>query len=152
MLPAVGKKAPQFSLKDTNEKTVKLSDFLGKKVVLYFYPRDMTPGCTTQACAFQSDLPKIAKKNTVVLGISTDNATAHQKFTAKYGLEFPLLSDTEHQVAEKYGVWAEKNMYGKKVWGMKRTTFIIDEEGKITKVFERVKPEGHSQEVLEALG
>jgi peroxiredoxin Q/BCP len=151
MLPAAGEKAPQFSLKDGEGNTVKLSDFKGKKVVLYFYPRDMTPGCTKEACAFQSDLPRFKRSDTVVLGVSTDDAKAHQKFTEKYGLGFPLLSDTEHKVAESYGVWQEKNMYGRKMWGMKRTTFIIDEQGRIAQVFAKVAPETHSGEVLEAL-
>jgi len=148
---SAGDKAPRFNLKDGNERAVKLSDFRGKKVVLYFYPRDLTPGCTKEACGFQSDLKEFEKRNVVVLGVSTDDARSHLRFSEKYGLAFPLLSDTEHRTAESYGVWQEKNMYGRKVWGIKRTTFIIDEQGRIAHVFAKVKPEGHSREVLDAL-
>ena len=126
---SVGDKAPQFKLNDGSGNSVKLSDLKGKRVVLYFYPRDMTPGCTKEACAFQTDKKKFDKKNAVVLGVSTDKETSHQKFSEKYGLEFPLLSDPDHKTAEAYGVWQEKSMYGRKTWGIKRMTFVIDEHG-----------------------
>ena len=151
MMPQVGDKAPAFNVKDAAGKAVKLADFKGKRVVLYFYPRDMTPGCTKEACGFQADLQPIAAKNTVVIGVSTDTEASHQKFADKYNLSFPLLADTNHEVAEAYGVWQEKNMYGKKSWGIKRTTFIIDEQGKIAHVFKRVDTANHSREVLAAL-
>ena len=151
MMPEVGEKAPAFTLKNAAGKTVKLADFKGKRVVLYFYPRDMTPGCTKEACGFQSDLQPIAAKNTVVIGVSTDTEASHQKFAERYNLTFPLLADTNHEVAGAYGVWQEKNMYGKKSWGIKRTTFIIDENGKIAHVFKRVDTATHSRDVLAAL-
>ena len=146
---SVGKAAPAFSVNDQDGKKVKLSNFKGRKVVLYFYPRDMTPGCTTEACEFRDDSPKLTDLNAVILGVSPDTEKSHQKFREKYDLNFTLLADPQHELAEKYGVWKEKNMYGKKVWGIARTTFIIDEEGKVAKIFEKVKPEGHSVEVRE---
>ena len=148
---SVGDKAPQINLKDADGRTVKLSDFKGKKVVLYFYPRDMTPGCTKEACAFQADSKKIQSKNTVVIGVSTDDEKSHQRFREKYDLNFPLLCDTEHKLADAYGVWAEKNMYGRKTWGVKRTTFIIDEQGRVAHVFNKVNVAEHSKDVLEKL-
>ena len=148
---SVGDKAPQINLKDQDGRSVKLSDFKGKRVVLYFYPRDMTPGCTKEACAFQEDSTKIQKKNAVVIGVSTDDEKTHQRFREKYDLTFPLLSDPEHKLADAYGVWAEKNMYGKKSWGVKRTTFIIDENGRVAHVFNKVSVAEHSKEVLEKL-
>lgn len=151
MIPSEGSKAPQITLTDADGKKVKLSDFKGQKVVLYFYPRDNTPGCTKEACGFRTDLPKFKRANTTVLGVSTDTEASHQKFRDNYDLNFPLLADTEHKVADAYGVWQEKNMYGKKSWGIKRTTFIIDEEGRISKVFKKVNTETHSKDVLDAL-
>ena len=151
MMPEVGNKAPAFKLKNAEGKTLKLTDFKGKRVVLYFYPKDDTPGCTKEACGFQADLPPLAAKNTVVIGISADSELSHQKFAGKYGLTFPLLADTDHAVAEAYGVWQEKNNYGKKYWGIKRTTFIIDENGKIAHVFKRVDTATHSGDVLAVL-
>jgi len=148
---SVGDKAPQINLKDADGRTVKLSDFKGKKVVLYFYPRDMTPGCTKEACAFQADSKKIQSKNTVVIGVSTDDEKSHQRFRETYDLTFPLLCDTEHKLADAYGVWAEKNMYGRKTWGVKRTTFIIDEQGRVAHVFNKVNVAEHSKDVLEKL-
>ena len=148
---SVGDKAPQINLKDADGRTVKLTDFKGKKVVLYFYPRDMTPGCTKEACAFQADSAKIQRKNTVVIGVSTDDEKSHQRFREKYDLTFPLLCDTEHKLADAYGVWAEKNMYGRKTWGVKRTTFIIDEQGRVAHVFNKVNVAEHSKDVLEKL-
>ena len=151
MIPSEGSKAPQISLTDADGKKVKLSNFKGQKVVLYFYPRDNTPGCTKEACGFRTDLAKFKRANTAVLGVSTDTEASHQKFRENYDLNFPLLADTDHKVAEAYGVWQEKNMYGKKSWGVKRTTFIIDEDGRIAKVFKKVNTETHSKDVLEAL-
>jgi thioredoxin-dependent peroxiredoxin len=148
---SVGKKAPQFKLKDDNGDTVKLSDLRGKRVVLYFYPRDLTPGCTVEACAFRDDLAEFEKRNAVVLGVSTDSTSSHQRFREKHNLTFPLLSDEDHQVAESYGTWQEKNMYGRKMWGIRRSTFIIDEEGRVAEVFDKVKPDRHTREVLDAL-
>ena len=150
-IPSVGDRAPQFTLQDTQGRKVKLADLKGKKVVLYFYPKDLTPGCTKEACGFRDDLAKFEKKDVAVLGVSADGVESHQKFTEKFGLNFPLLSDPDHKVAELYGVWQEKNMYGRKSWGIKRTTFIIDEEGKIARVFGKVDTSNHSQHVLEAL-
>ncbi|HXG66481.1 MAG TPA: thioredoxin-dependent thiol peroxidase [Blastocatellia bacterium] len=150
-MPKEGNKAPQFNLRNHEGRAVRLSDFKGKKVVLYFYPRDMTPGCTKEACGFRDDMREFEKRNAVILGVSTDNEASHRKFIERYDLPFPLLADTEHQVAESYGVWQEKNMYGRKVWGVKRTTFIIDENGRIARVFEKVSPAEHSREVLDAL-
>ena len=141
--------APEFELAtDTGEK-VKLSDFRGRKVVLYFYPKDDTPGCTTQACDLRDRIEEIDAKGAVVLGVSPDDVASHQKFKEKFGLNFTLLADTDHSVAEAYGVWKEKNLYGKKSMGVERTSFIIDEEGKIAKVLPRVKPAEHVGQILE---
>ncbi len=147
-----GDLAPDFTLPSDSGQTVKLADFRGKKVVLYFYPRDDTPGCTAEACSFRDEYAVLQNKEAVVLGISPDSVTSHSKFKNKYSLPFPLLTDTEHKVAEAYGVWVEKSRYGRKYWGNARTTFIIDEQGRIAKIFSKVKPEGHGQEVLAALG
>lgn len=146
-----GDKAPAWKLTDENGRAVKLADFKGKRVVLYFYPRDLTPGCTQEACAFQSDLSEYEKRNAVVIGVSTDDARSHQKFRDKHGLQFTLLTDAEHETADSYGAWGEKNMYGRKVWGVRRSTFIIDERGRISRVFPKVSPAEHSREVLAAL-
>lgn len=148
---SAGDKAPQFTLNDGDGNKVKLSDFKGKKVVLYFYPKDLTPGCTIEACAFRDDIGGIKKLGAVVLGVSADNEKTHQKFTAKHGLNFPLLADVNHEMSEKYGAWQEKSMYGRKYWGIARITYLIDENGKIAKVWPKVKPDGHSQEVIEAI-
>lgn len=148
---SVGDKAPRLNLTDEDGKPVKLSDFKGRKLVLYFYPRDLTPGCTREACAFQSDLGEFEKRNVAVAGVSTDDAKSHRKFREKHGLTFPLLSDTEHETSESFGVWQEKNMYGRKMWGIKRMTFIIDERGRIQHIFDRVSPSEHSREVLDVL-
>ncbi|MBI3653353.1 MAG: thioredoxin-dependent thiol peroxidase [Acidobacteria bacterium] len=151
MTLSIGDQAPAFKLKDAAGQTIRLADFKGQKVVLYFYPKDMTPGCTKEACGFQTDQQPLAAKNAVVIGVSTDDETSHQKFADKYGLQFPLLADTDHAVADSYGVWQEKNNYGKKYWGIKRTTFIIDEQGKIAHIFKKVDTAKHSQEVLAVL-
>jgi thioredoxin-dependent peroxiredoxin len=150
-IPSVGDRAPQFMLQDAQGRKFKLSEFKGKRVVLYFYPKDMTPGCTKEACGFRDDLAKFEKQGVAVLGMSADDVKSHQKFTENYDLNFPLLSDPDHKVAEMYGVWQEKNMYGRKSWGIKRTTFIIDEESKISRVFGEIDTSTHSQDVLQAL-
>lgn len=147
----VGSQAPAFSLKNTDGKTVKLSDFKGQKVVLYFYPKDDTPGCTKEACSFRDNYAELQKRGVVVLGVSADNQKAHQKFTTKYGLPFTLLSDPEHMMLEKYNAWIEKSLYGRKYMGIARITYIINEEGKIAHIFSKVKPETHSQDVLNVI-
>jgi thioredoxin-dependent peroxiredoxin len=147
----VGDKAPAFSLKDTNGKTVKLSDFKGKKVALYFYPRDMTPGCTKEACGFRDDYAVLRKRGVEVVGVSADNQASHQKFTEAYSLPFTLLSDPDHSVMDAYGAWGEKNMYGKKITGVLRSTVLIDEAGKIAHIFRKVKTDTHSQDVIKVL-
>ncbi|NLS78045.1 MAG: thioredoxin-dependent thiol peroxidase [Chloroflexi bacterium] len=146
-----GTVAPDFTLTDDQGDQVTLSSFRGKKVVLYFYPKDNTSGCTTEACGFRDSHAKILAKGAVVLGVSPDSIESHQGFKLKFALPFHLLSDPDHTVAELYGVWGEKKMYGNTYFGILRTTFIIDEQGKIAKVFEKVKPEGHDAEVLAAL-
>jgi len=148
---SVGDKAPQFTLNDGDGNKIKLSDFKGKKVVLYFYPKDLTPGCTIEACAFRDDVGALKKLGAVVLGVSADSEKTHQKFTTKHSLNFPLLADVDHQMSEQYGAWQEKSMYGRKYWGIARITYLIDEKGKIAKVWPKVKPAEHSQEVIEAI-
>ena len=147
----VGMQAPAFMLADKDGKMVSLSNFLGKKVVLYFYPKDNTPGCTRQACAFASAYSEFEKKNAVVIGISKDSVSSHEKFAEKYNLPFILLSDPELQAIQAYGVWQEKKLYGKTSMGIVRTTFLIDEQGKIMKVMPKVKPDTNAAEVLEIL-
>jgi len=146
-----GKKAPDFKLKNQNGKTISLNDFKGKNVVLYFYPKDDTSGCTAEACSFRDDFPKFEKTDAVILGVSPDSVESHKKFEKKYNLNFDLLSDENKVVLEKYDVWKEKNMYGRKYMGVVRTTYIIDPDGKIKKIFNKVKVNGHNKEVLEAL-
>ncbi len=146
-VPTAGTKAPTFKLPASDGKTYSLSDFAGKTLVLYFYPKADTPGCTKEACGFRDALANYKKLDVPVLGISPDPVEDVKKFSDKYSLSFPLLADADHAVAEKYGVWAEKNNYGKKYWGVARTTFVI-RDGKVVKVFEKVKPEGHDAEVL----
>jgi peroxiredoxin Q/BCP len=146
-----GSKAPGFSLPADDGQAVKLEDLRGKRVVLYFYPKDDTSGCTTEACEFRDSWKALAKTGAVVLGVSPDSVNSHIKFKQKYKLPFPLLADTDHRVAEAYGAWGEKSMYGRKYQGILRSTFIIDEAGKVARVFPRVKPKGHATEVLEAL-
>jgi peroxiredoxin Q/BCP len=147
----VGKKAPDFTLLNQDEKKISLKDFLGKKVVLYFYPKDDTSGCTKEACSFSADLPKFSKIDAIILGVSPDSVKSHKKFSEKYKLKFDLLADEEKKIVDKYGVWKEKSMYGRKYMGVERTTFIIDEKGKIKKIFNKVKVEGHNKEVMESL-
>ena len=147
-----GDKAPDFTLQSDKGEEVNLSGFHGKKdVVLYFYPKDNTSGCTKEACSFRDNLPQIETKDAVVLGVSPDSVKSHQGFIQKQNLNFTLLSDPDHKVAEAYGAWGEKSMYGKKYMGILRSTFIIGKDGKIKKVFQKVKPEGHALEVLESL-
>ncbi|MDB5050620.1 MAG: AhpC/TSA family protein [Fibrobacteres bacterium] len=146
--PQPGAKAPAFKLQDDSGKTVSLSDFKGKKVILYFYPKDSTPGCTTESCDFRDNVNRFAKSGAAVLGISGDSVESHKKFKAKHGLNFPLISDPDHKALEAYGVWQEKSLYGRKFMGIVRTTYIIDEEGRIAKVFPKVKVNGHVDEVL----
>ena len=146
-----GQKAPVFSLKDDSGNEVSLTDFKGKKVVLFFYPKDNTSGCTTEACDFRDNLSKIGKSKAVVLGLSADSVESHQKFKAKQSLNFPLLSDPDHKALNAYGVWQEKSLYGRKFMGIVRSTFLIDENGKISKVFTKVKVAGHVDEVLASL-
>lgn len=146
-----GDKAPDFAAKDQNGKDVKLSDFAGKRVVLYFYPKDDTPGCTKEACSFRDADDVFNAKGIKVLGVSTDSEKSHQKFISKYQLPFDLLADTEKQIVEAYGVWGEKSMYGKKYMGTMRKTFLID-DGKIVKIFDKVNVAEHADEVLAAFG
>lgn len=151
MVLTENKIAPEFELQNEEKVKTRLADFRGKPVVLYFYPKDDTPGCTTEACSFRDDYSAFTKKDIVILGVSPDTSKSHKKFKEKYGLPFPLLADTGHKVCELYGVWGRKQMMGKEYDGVFRTTFVIDREGKIVKVFEKVKPSEHAQEVLEAV-
>jgi len=151
-MPKEESKAPEFKLKDQSGTEVSLAQFKGKSpVVLYFYPKDDTPGCTVEACGFRDEWKRIEKAGAVVLGVSPDSVESHQKFVTKFKLPFTLLADTEKDVVQKYGVWVEKSMYGKKYMGVARSTFVIDKAGVIKKIFEKVKPEGHADEVIEAL-
>ena len=143
-----GIKAPEFTLKNQDGEEVSLKDFLGKKVILYFYPKDNTPGCTTQACSFGDMYPQIREKGAVVRGVSKDSVASHKKFETKYELPFTLLSDTELSCIQAYDVWKEKNMYGKKTMGVVRTTYLIDEEGVIVKAFGKVKAADNPAQML----
>ena len=147
-----GAKAPRFKLPSDEGRTVSLDDLKGKKIVLYFYPKDDTSGCTAQACEFRDNWKSVQAAGAVVLGVSPDGVTSHGKFKAKYQLPFPLLADEDHALAEAYGAWGEKSMYGRKYHGILRTTFVIGADGRIVKVFQKVKPKGHAAEVLAALG
>jgi peroxiredoxin Q/BCP len=147
-----GDVAPDFNSKDQNGNTVKLSDYKGKKLVLYFYPKDDTPGCTREACSFRDADDVYNSKGIKVFGVSTDDEKSHQKFISKFQLPFDLLADTDKSIVESYGVWGEKSMYGKKYMGTTRKTFLIDEEGRIAKIFDKVNVEQHADEVLEAFG
>lgn len=151
MLLEQGTKAPDFTLPDKDGKNVSLSDFLGKKVVLYFYPKDNTPGCTRQACAFAAAYDGFKEKNVEVIGISKDSIASHVKFAEKYNLSFTLLSDSELEVIKAYGVWQEKKLYGKVSMGVVRTTYIIDEKGFVEKVMPKVKPDTNAEEILAEL-
>jgi len=146
-----GQKAPAFTLTADDGTRVRLSALKGSPVVLYFYPKDDTPGCTKEACAFRDQRTELAKLGAKVLGVSPDTVDSHVKFRERYQLNFPLLSDVDHTVAEKYGAWREKNMYGKKSMGIQRSTFLIDADGRVAKVWPRVRVDGHDEEVLAAL-
>lgn len=143
-----GQKAPAFSGKDQNGNKVSLSDLKGQKVVLYFYPEDDTPACTAQACNLRDNYSDLQQKGYAVIGVSPNDAASHQKFAEKYSLPFPLLADPKHSIIEKYGVWGEKNLYGRKYMGLHRTTFLIDEKGVIERVFLRPKTKVHTEEIL----
>ena len=147
----VGAKAPAFSAPDQSGRTVSLSDFAGAKLVLYFYPKDDTPGCTTEACSFRDEHSAFQKKGAAVIGISPDSAKSHAKFIEKFTLPFTLLADADHKIAGAYGVWVEKSMYGKKYMGVERSTFVIDPQGKLGAVYRKVKPAEHTAEVLAGL-
>ena len=147
-----GNAAPAFTAKNANGETVRLKDLRGQNVVLYFYPKDDTPGCTKEACSFRDAFAKFKKRGIEVLGISPDSEASHKKFTSKYKLPFTLVADPDHSIADAYGVWGEKKFMGRTYMGVKRMTFLIDEKGKIKKVFEKVKPDEHAQEVLDAFG
>jgi peroxiredoxin Q/BCP len=146
-----GSKAPAFTLPADDGETISLKNFKGKRVIIYFYPKDLTPGCTQQACDFRDAAGLFNKKKVVVLGVSRDSAERHQKFKAKFDLTFPLLADVDGKVCEAYGVWKEKSLYGKKFMGIERTTFVIDAQGKIEKIIPKVKVKGHVEELLENL-
>ncbi|MDZ4850178.1 MAG: thioredoxin-dependent thiol peroxidase [Pirellulaceae bacterium] len=146
-----GDKAPLFTLSSDSGKKIKLSQLKGQPVVLYFYPKDDTPGCTKEACAFRDAEAKLAQSGAVVLGVSPDTVESHIKFRDKFELNFPLLADPDHAVAEAYGAWREKNMYGKKSMGIQRSTYLIDASGKVAKVWKKVNVEGHDESVLEAI-
>lgn len=143
-----GKKAPPFALKDQEGRTHRLADYAGRPVVLYFYPKDDTSGCTKEACAFQDNLPKFKTGKAAVLGVSILDEASKARFAAKYGLTFPLLADADHEVAETYGVWKKKSLYGRSFMGIARTTYLIDREGKVAKRWDNVKVDGHADQVL----
>ncbi len=147
-----GESAPEFALRADDGKEVRLSALRGQPVVLYFYPKDDTPGCTREACAFRDRKSDLAAHGAVVLGVSPDDTASHGKFRDKFSLNFPLLADPDHHVADAYGAWREKNMYGKKSMGIQRSTFLIDRQGRVSKVWKRVNVDGHDAEVLAALG
>ena len=146
-----GKKAPAFALKDQNGETHKLSDYAGRSLVLYFYPKDDTPGCTAESCAFRDNLPKFDKGRAAVLGVSILDEKSKAKFAKKYDLNFPLLADADHAIAEKYGVWQKKMRYGREYMGIVRTTYLIGPDGKVAKRWDKVNVEGHAEEVLAAV-
>lgn len=150
-IPQAGTAAPDFTLPTDADAPLRLSSLRGKPVVLFFYPKDDTSGCTKEACSFRDALPRFEQMNATILGISPDSTKSHRKFKDKYNLPYTLLADEDHAVAEQYGVWAEKSMYGRKYMGILRTTFVIDATGKIARVFEKVKPDEHATEVAEAV-
>ncbi len=150
-MPEQNEKAPDFTLQTDEGEEVSLSDYRGRTVVLYFYPKDDTRGCTKEACAFRDAFEEYEKRGVVVLGVSPDDVKSHVRFKSKYDLPFTLLADPDHEVAETYGVWVEKSMYGRKYMGVARVTFLIDGEGRVAKVFPNVKPEGHAEEILAEL-
>ncbi len=144
----VGAAAPDFELPTGDGGTLSLKSLKGKKVVLYFYPKDNTSGCTKEACSFRDEIRKFEKKNALIIGVSIDSVESHRKFADKFDLPFPLVSDAKKELVKKYGVWKEKSMYGRKYMGIERTTFVIDEKGKISHIFPKVKVDGHSDEIL----
>ena len=146
-----GQKAPDFKAKDQNGKSISLSDFSGKDIILYFYPKDDTPGCTAEACSFRDNYQSLVKEGFEVLGVSTDDEKSHQKFITKYSLPFSLIADTDKKIVEAYGVWVEKNMYGKKYMGVARKTFIIDKNGLIKKIIDKVDTKNSSGQVLDSI-
>lgn len=148
----VGDKAPAFKSTNQDGEAVSLGDFKGKKVVLYFYPKDDTPGCTKEACSFRDGWSKFRKRGIAVLGVSVDDAKSHRKFADKFSLPFTLVADTDKAIVKAYGAWGEKSMYGRKYMGTHRVTYLVDEKGKIAAVWPKVKPDGHADEVLEAAG
>jgi peroxiredoxin Q/BCP len=150
-MPNVGEVAPDFALPDETGRMHSLAQYRGKKIVLYFYPKDDTPGCTTEACGLRDKLGQFTDRNAVVLGVSPDSVESHQRFSQKYGLTFPLLADEGQRVAQQYGVWVERERFGEMTMGIARTTFLIDEGGRIAHVFRNVRPEGHEQEILQYL-
>ncbi len=147
----IGDKAPDFSLPSDGGGQVKLSDYKGQKVVVYFYPKDNTPGCTTESCDFSEAIPEFKSLNVAVIGVSKDSPASHDKFKAKYNLQFPLASDENSDTCERYGVWKEKSMYGKIFWGIERSTFLIDEDGTIAQIWRKVKVAGHVDEIKAAI-
>ena len=147
----VGDAAPQFKLPSGDGRILSLKDFKGKKVVLYFYPKDDTPGCTREACSFQENHSHLQKKGAVVVGVSADSTESHQKFAKKYGLNFYLLSDETKEIIKAYGVWKEKSFMGRKYMGIERTTFVINEDGRIQNIYEKVRVDGHTEEILNVL-
>ncbi|MFY9552763.1 MAG: thioredoxin-dependent thiol peroxidase [Thermoanaerobaculia bacterium] len=151
-LLSVGDKAPAFQTTNQDGEKVSLSDFKGQKVVLYFYPKDDTPGCTKEACSFRDGWSKFRKKKIAVLGVSADDEKSHKKFAEKFSLPFPLLADTDRKIVKDYGVWGEKSLYGRKFMGIHRVTYLIDENGRIAAVWPKVKPDGHADELLAAAG
>jgi thioredoxin-dependent peroxiredoxin len=150
-MPTIGKAAPAFTLDTDAGERLSLKDLKGTPVVLYFYPKDDTSGCTVEACEFRDAFPRFQKSNAVILGVSPDSVASHQKFKSKYGLPFTLLADPDHAVAERYGVWKEKSMYGRTYMGVERTTFLVDGAGKVVRVFTKVTPKGHAEEIQRAL-
>ena len=146
-----GKKAPAFSLKDQHGDTHRLADYAGRSVILYFYPKDNTPGCTKEACAFRDNLPKFKSGKAAIFGVSILDEASKAKFADKYELNFPLLADADHQIADKYGVWQKKSLYGRSFMGIARTTYLIDGEGKVAKRWDNVRVDGHAEDVLEAV-
>lgn len=146
-----GDSAPDFTLPQTGGDSVSLTGLRGRDVVLFFYPKDDTSGCTKEACGFRDRYTELLESGATILGVSPDSVSSHDRFASKFSLPFPLLADTDHRVAEAYGAWKERSMYGKKYMGIERSTFLIDKDGRIAKVWEKVKPEGHAEEVLETL-